>query len=43
VAQLLGGAAAVAVVTLLYPRVGAVADAVVVPHDTDRPASQESS
>ena len=43
VAQLLGGAAAVAVVTLLYPQVEAVADAVVVPHDTDRPAPQESS
>ena len=32
--QLVGGAAAVAVVALLYP--GAVADAVVVPHDGDR-------
>jgi glycerol uptake facilitator-like aquaporin len=43
VAQLLGGAVAVVVVTLLYPQVGAVADAVVVPHDADRPAPQESS
>jgi glycerol uptake facilitator-like aquaporin len=43
VAQLVGGAAAVVVVTLLYPQVGGVADAVVVPHDTDRPAPQESS
>ena len=31
--QLAGGAAAVAVVAVLYPTLGAVADAVVVPHD----------
>jgi hypothetical protein len=30
--QLLGGAVAVAVVVLLFPGVGTVADAVVVPH-----------
>jgi hypothetical protein len=30
--QLAGGAAAVAVVVLLYPDVGAVADDVVIPH-----------
>ncbi len=37
--QLVGGAAAVAVVALLYPGVPAVADAVVVPHDgTGEPA-----
>ena len=33
-AQLAGGAAAVAVVALLYPRVSAVADAVVVPKES---------
>jgi arsenate reductase len=32
--QLLGGAAGVAVVAALYPTVTAVADAVVVPHDS---------
>ncbi|WP_209309133.1 aquaporin [Blastococcus sp. CT_GayMR16] len=32
--QLVGGAAGVAVVAVLYPTVGAVADAVVVPHET---------
>jgi glycerol uptake facilitator-like aquaporin len=45
--QLAGGAAAVAVVALLYPEVPAIADAVVVPHEgTDdpvhRPVPQES-
>jgi hypothetical protein len=44
--QLIGGAAAVAVVALLYPEVEAVADSVVVPHDgTDlasRPVLEES-
>ena len=32
--QLVGGAAGVAVVALLYPTVAAVADAVVVPHES---------
>jgi arsenate reductase len=32
--QLVGGAFAVAVVAVLYPTVAAVADAVVVPHDS---------
>jgi arsenate reductase len=32
--QLVGGAAGVAVVALLYPTVAAVADDVVVPHET---------
>ena len=43
--QLVGGAAGVAVVALLYPEVTAVADAVVVPHEGtgDRPVSKESS
>jgi len=44
--QLIGGAAAVAVLALLYPEVEAVADSVVVPHDgidqTSRPVPKES-
>ena len=40
--QLVGGAAGVAVVALLHPGAGAVADAVVVPHDTSRPATEEN-
>ena len=45
--QLVGGAAAVAVVALLYPEIPAVADAVVVPHDgthdpAGRPVPEES-
>jgi glycerol uptake facilitator-like aquaporin len=44
--QLAGGAAAVAVLVLLYPEVEAVADSVVVPHDgidqTSRPVPKES-
>jgi hypothetical protein len=35
VAQLAGGAVAVAVVVVLYPTVASVADAVVVPNDAD--------
>jgi glycerol uptake facilitator-like aquaporin len=42
--QFVGGAAAVAVVALLYPEIPAVADAVVVPHDGSphRPLPEES-
>jgi len=42
--QFVGGAAAVAVVALLYPEIPAVADAVVVPHDASphRPLPEES-
>ena len=43
VMQLLGGAAGVGAVALLYPRIEAVADAAAVPHDTDRPATPQHS